>query len=59
MPGVEGAMPLKCNPTADLITAKTNKKKSISRQRKKKRRKKKVKKKVKEMRSEKNKIFLM
>lgn len=45
MPGVEGAMPLKCNPTADLITAKTNKKKSISRQRKKKRRKKKVKKK--------------
>lgn len=59
MPGVEGAMPLKCNPTADLITAKTNKKKSISRQRKKKRRKKKVKKKVKEMRSEKNKNFLM
>lgn len=39
MPGVEGAMPLKCNPTADLITAKTNKKKSISREKGKKRRK--------------------
>lgn len=29
MPAVEG-MPLKCNPFTDLITAKTNKKKSIS-----------------------------
>jgi len=37
LPGVEGAMPLKCNPTADLITAKTNKKKSISGEKKKKR----------------------
>lgn len=53
MPGVEGAMPLKCNPTADLITAKTNKKKSISGEKKKRREKKE--KKVKEMRSKKNK----
>lgn len=41
MPGVEGAMPLKCNPTADLITAKTNKKKSISGEKKKRRERKK------------------
>lgn len=44
MPGVEGAMPLKCNPTADLITAKTNKKKSISGEKKKRRERKEKKK---------------
>lgn len=39
MPGVEGAMLLKRNPTADLITTKTNKKKSISREKERRRRK--------------------
>lgn len=30
MPGVQGSMPLKHDPTVDLITAKPNKQKSIS-----------------------------
>lgn len=32
MPGDGGVTPLKCNPSADLITAKPNKQKSISEQ---------------------------